>query len=65
MLNKDNTIKRSVKFCNHKPGDPWEDEGCCGQLEVANQAKANPRINEETGELIQPDEEDNAIQLTP
>lgn len=63
MLNKDNNTKQSVKFCNHKPGDPWEEEGCCGHLEVDNHLQANQIINEETGELTQQAEEDNFNQV--
>ncbi|MBN3939676.1 hypothetical protein [Nostoc sp. NMS9] len=63
MSKKDNNTKQPVKFCNHKPGDPWEEEGCCGELEAINQLQGNQIVNEETGKLTQQAEEDNFSQI--
>jgi hypothetical protein len=59
MPQKHDQTQESVKVCNHKPGDLW-DEGCCGQIEAiakANQAIANEGKNKQiadggTRELI-------------
>ncbi|MFN6484132.1 MULTISPECIES: hypothetical protein [unclassified Nostoc] len=60
MPQKHDQTQESVKVCNHKPGDPWEEKGCCGEIEAiakANQAIANEGKNKqiadgETKQLI-------------
>ncbi|MEH2067328.1 MAG: hypothetical protein V7K47_04015 [Nostoc sp.] len=41
MPQKHDQTQESVKVCNHKPGDLW-DEGCCGKIEAI--AKTNQAI---------------------
>ena len=36
MSNKAKQI--NVKVCNHKPGEKWDDNGCCGDDAAKNQS---------------------------
>jgi hypothetical protein len=59
MLNKDDRTNKSVKVCNHKPGDPWEEEGCCKSQKSADQFQENQIVNEETEEPTQQTEDED------
>lgn len=52
MAKKDDNTQNSVKVCNHKPGDPWEEKGCCKDAEaIANQVQKNQIVTQNIGEL--------------
>ncbi len=63
MARKDDNTNESVKVCNHKPGDPWEEKGCCKSQKAANQDQKNQVVNQETRELSPQAEKDKLSQM--
>ncbi|MBN3908814.1 MAG: hypothetical protein HWQ35_20360 [Nostoc sp. NMS1] len=70
MPQKHDQTQESVKVCNHKPGDVW-DEGCCEKIEaiakanlaIANDLKNKQIADEETKELIHQTENQDRFTL--